>query len=153
SRIAHDTPALRSVQIGDVLLAISGDTVSSHFLSDPAEEVDRIYLGDLPVSDSFTRTEDTGPWTLDVLANDRVNERGEQVTIVSVTQPGAAWLDLLPGIESSMGSVTIAEDGKSLIFTPAEDFFGPVSFSYTVFDAARGLQTATVSIEVEAVPD
>lgn len=153
SRIAHDTPALRSVRVGDVLLTISDDTVSSHFLSDPAEEADRIYLGDLPVRDSFTRTEDTGPWTLDVLANDRLNELGEQATIVAVTQPGARRYGSLPGVENSIGTVSIAEDGKSLVFTPAQDFFGPVSFTYTVFDEGRGLQTATVFIEVQAVPD
>jgi hypothetical protein len=49
--------------------------------------------------------------------------------------------------------VSIAEDGQSLVYTPNENFFGMVSFTYTVFDEVRGFQTAIVTIAVENVTD
>jgi len=49
--------------------------------------------------------------------------------------------------------VEIVDNGRSLAFTPAEDFFGTVTFTYTVFDEVRGEQTATVTVNVENVPD
>lgn len=159
SRVNHDTPALRSVRVGETLLAISGDTVSAHALDDVGQEIDRVYVGDLPRDDSYERTEDTGPWTLDVLTNDRLTEAGEQATIVAVTQPGMpVWnggivlYDAWYG-NQLRGTVEIAEDGKSLLFTPEENSFGTATFTYTVFDAVRGEQTATVTINVEGVPD
>jgi uncharacterized secreted protein with C-terminal beta-propeller domain len=158
TRVNHDSPALRSVRVGDVLLTISDTDVTSHVLSEPTTEADRLYLGDLPQVDQYTKFEDTGPWTLDVLANDRLDDDGEQSTIVSVTQPGSTWNWSLTDFGTlelgmSMGSVAIAEDGKSLVFTPTENFYGSVSFTYTVFDEVRGLQTATVFIAIERVAD
>ncbi|MAT71722.1 MAG: hypothetical protein CMJ58_19620 [Planctomycetaceae bacterium] len=51
------------------------------------------------------------------------------------------------------GTVEIAEDGGSLTFTPRADFAGAVSFTYTVHDALRGDQIATVTVTVTPVDD
>src|SRR5207248_5092956 len=57
--------------------------------------------------------------------------------------------DLDPG----HGSVTVNADG-SFTYTPAANYHGPDSFTYTVTDAAAGESaTQTVSITVTAVTD
>lgn len=42
------------------------------------------------------------------------------------------------------GTVTLAADGRTVNYTPAEDFYGQDSFTYTV----DGMMTATVNVEV-----
>jgi len=50
------------------------------------------------------------------------------------------------------GSVTL--DGfNNVIFTPAPDFFGTASFTYTVKDSQGGLATQTVTVQVDPVND
>ena len=53
------------------------------------EEIDRLYFGSLLASGPVYAHGNSGPWTLDVLANDRLTETGEHATIISVTQPSA----------------------------------------------------------------
>lgn len=53
----------------------------------------------------------------------------------------------------SHGSVAIAADGKSLVYTPVLDYSGPDSFEYCVSDGNGGQDHATVSINVSAVAD
>ncbi|WP_419785369.1 tandem-95 repeat protein [Pseudodesulfovibrio sp.] len=50
------------------------------------------------------------------------------------------------------GEVTIDEHGH-IIFTPAEDYNGPASFTYTVSDGHGGEDTATVTLNITAVAD
>ena len=144
-RIDHDSTVRRSVRIGDALVTISGESIKVHELTDPSVEIAEVYLGDLPRDDQFEVIEDSGPTTLDVRANDRPGNSGEPLPIVSVTQPvrqySYYWLD---GSHESptVGTVEIAADGKSIVFTPAENFFGTATFTYTVFDEVRGMQTA-----------
>ena len=57
---------------------------------------------------------------------------------LSVTAVGAA----------SNGSVTIAANGTHVLYTPALDYTGPDTFSYTISDEAGASSTATVTITV-----
>lgn len=76
--------------------------------------------------------------TLNVLANDTNPDSGEVLTIVSVTQPPAG-----------QGTVSIASDGKSLIYSaPNVEFTGTVQFTYTIDDGTGLTDTATVTLDV-----
>ena len=152
-RIDHDSTVRRSVRIGDALVTISSDCVKVHQLTDPGVLIAEVYVGDLLRFDQFDIVEDSGPTELDVLANDRPGNGGEPLGIVSVTQPiSYNWLG--NGVDpQAVGTVTIAADGRSLVFTPAANFFGTAVFSYTVFDEIRGEQTTNVTVRVDDVPD
>lgn len=61
-----------------------------------------------------------------------------------------------PFIQSVQDAVngTVALDGEgNVVFTPAPDFSGPASFTYTVSDGNGGFATATVAVNVVAVAD
>jgi uncharacterized protein (TIGR03382 family) len=92
------------------------------------------------VDDAFTVAEDSSATTLDVLANDSsAPDTGETLTVTSVTQPSAG------------GTVTLA--GGVVSFTPAPDFNGTTSFTYTISDGNGGTDTATVTMTVTPVND
>ncbi|QDU88199.1 Beta propeller domain protein [Pirellulimonas nuda] len=131
----------RAVRIGESLITVSNNAVYVHNLNSPDEQLGEIYIGRPAWNDSFTLVEDSGANPLDVLANDRPGADGQVLSIDSVTQP------------ASGGVVAIAGDGRSLVFTPADDFTGQATFSYTVLDAVRGQQTASVSVYVQNTPD
>ncbi|HEY0188408.1 MAG TPA: Ig-like domain-containing protein [Cellulomonas sp.] len=73
----------------------------------------------------------------------------------SITVPVPDGLDgsvtITGSTEPSLGTVTVAEDGASLIYT-ASATPGSTSFTWTVTDAARQTATATVSVQVVAPP-
>jgi uncharacterized secreted protein with C-terminal beta-propeller domain len=159
--------ARRSVRVGDALITLSEDYLHVNNLHDVSEHWAEIYLGILPRDDQFSIETGDGAVTLDVLANDREGSDGTKPLIVGVTQPklwswnfwgtinDSAFLGdgVSTGIwvtDRDAGTVTISEDGGSLIFTPAEGFVGTATFTYTVFDELRGEQTATVTITVAA---
>ncbi len=88
--------------------------------------------------DSATVDEDSGPTTIDVLANDQDPDL-EPLAIVSATDPAD-------------GAVTIAGDGQTLTYEPATDFNGTDSFDYTM-ESGGEQATATVSVTVTPVND
>ncbi len=91
--------------------------------------------------DVFNVDEDSTSTMLDVLANDEMNAgtTGE----LTISQVGTA---------DQGGTVEIASDGKSLIYTPAADFFGEETFTYTV-GTSTGALAATVTVQVMPVND
>ena len=163
--VEHKGQARRSIRLGDYLVTISQDTIKVNDLDDVDEQLAELYLGPLPQDDQFTVEEDSLRVVLDVRANDLLAENGEAPLIVGVTQPTEnyywgvsryvqlAVFDPNPLMTEEIGTVEIADDGRSLVFTPNEDFFGTATFKYTVFDEIRGEQVATVTVTVENVPD
>ena len=80
--------------------------------------------------------QNTGPHTIDVLANDSLNgDVNETLTITAVT----------PG--SQNGVVAVSSDGQSVEYTPATGFLGTETFTYTVSDGTS-TDTATVTVTV-----
>jgi VCBS repeat-containing protein len=96
-------------------------------------------VNDAPVavSDSATTDEDAAK-AIAVLANDS-DVDGDALKVSAVTQ-------------GAHGGVAINADG-SLTYTPAADFNGSDSFTYTASDGNGGTATATVSVTVNAVND
>jgi large repetitive protein len=95
-------------------------------------------VNDVPVAgnDSATTTEDA-PVTIPVLANDS-DADGNPLTITSALSPN--------------GTLVINPDG-TISFTPAANFTGPATITYTVSDGNGGTATATVTVNVTPVND
>ena len=88
------------------------------------------------VTDTATATEDAGGQAILVLNNDTTGpDAGESLTVSTVTQ----------GLH---GTVTIAADGKSVVYTPAPNFAGPDQFIYTISDGNGGTASAAVVVTV-----
>ncbi len=92
--------------------------------------------GPSAADDSATTTEDV-PLTIQPVGND-ADPDGDALAVTAVSAP-------------AHGVVVLAAGGVT--YTPAADFAGIDSFTYTVADAKGETATATVSITVEAVAD
>ncbi len=98
-------------------------------------------VDDAPVAgDDTAATDEDTPLVLTpaaLLANDG-DADGDALAIASVQ-------DAVNG--------TVALVGGSVVFTPAPDYNGPASFTYTVSDGNGGTRTATVQVDVRPVVD
>lgn len=92
------------------------------------------------VNDAATVAEDSTANSVAVLSNDTVNVSGTTLSIASVQTTSAQG-----------GTVSIS--GSSLLYTPAANFNGTDTFTYVVQDQTGTQQTATVSVNVQAVND
>ncbi|MDD9194513.1 cadherin domain-containing protein [Aliivibrio sp. S3MY1] len=91
-------------------------------------------------NDSFSAQEDK-PFVIslqDLLGNDSDLD-DDLLSLISITNP-------------SSGSAIINSDGE-IEFTPAPNFSGEVTFDYTISDGKGGSDTATVTINIDAVAD
>jgi VCBS repeat-containing protein len=88
------------------------------------------------VDDDVTTDEDTAV-LINVLAND-TDAEGDTLTITEVTQPANGTAQII---------------GNQILYTPADDFNGTDSFTYTIFDGFDGFDTATVNLIVNGVND
>lgn len=95
------------------------------------------------VNDTFNHNEDSTNNTLNPLANDTVT--GGSASELVITAVGAT---------SNGGTVTVASDGKTLVYTPAANYNGLETFTYTIRRGASGpTTTATVNVQVQPVND
>jgi hypothetical protein len=60
-RVQHDGTIRRSVRIGDVLYAISENTVTAHPITDPATLIAKVHFGQEPVGVSLLNAEEDDP--------------------------------------------------------------------------------------------
>jgi len=96
-------------------------------------------INDAPtaVNDLAATNEDTAV-TIAVLANDKDPDVGDSMTLVSVSN-------------AQHGS--LAMSGSNVVYTPAANYNGADSFTYTMKDAAGVASTATVNVTVNPVSD
>ncbi|MEO1524730.1 MAG: Ig-like domain-containing protein, partial [Planctomycetota bacterium] len=106
-------------------------TVTVNTANDPPTAVD----------DAFTIDEDTSEDEYDVLGNDTRDADNESFVIDSVGTP------------SQGGSARISADGLQFFYTPAPNFFGTETVSYSIRDTGGGLATGNVTFTVSAVND
>ena len=91
------------------------------------------------IDDIFNFDEDTTNITLDVLANDSsLSGSTSNLTITSISP--------------QIAGVSIASDGKSLLYSPALNFNGEINFSYTLSDGVDD-QTADVTVQIHPIND
>ncbi|RMF40028.1 MAG: tandem-95 repeat protein, partial [Planctomycetota bacterium] len=139
--------------VGNAGLRLEGadETGNDILLFDVNEPIplSKVQLGSLPLTvganfqvadDTFNFDEDTGPHTLDVLSNDTVTGT-TTLTIVAVGTPTAG------------GQVSVASDGLSVQYTPAANFNGTETFTYTVRNNLGVEGTATVTLQITDVND
>jgi len=88
--------------------------------------------------DTLKTQEDAPVATIDVLAND-TDVDGDRLVVINATQ-------------GKNGSVTIGAD-STLAYTPARNFSGTDTFTYTLSDGKGGSGTAAVGVTVEPVND
>ncbi len=105
------------------------------------------------VGDSDTAAEDSGVINLDVLANDLPN-LGEEATLETVSSPLEG--DAIVAIND--GGTPGDKTDDTIDVAPADDFFGPISFTYAISDTAGvvndpAVATATVTINITPVND
>ncbi|GIW98701.1 MAG: peptidyl-prolyl cis-trans isomerase [Pirellulaceae bacterium] len=149
--LAEITFRAKAVGNTGLRLDAADDTGNDVLLFDVDEPISqtRVQLGALDLGvgadfqvadDLFNFDEDTGPHTLDVLANDVV-QGTTTLTIVAVGTP------------SGGGQVSITNNGASLQYTPAANFSGQEVFTYTVANQDGVQDTATVTVQVADVND
>jgi len=97
-------------------------------------------------NDSASTNEDTAV-TVDVLANDTFENAGRAITAVN----GSAITAGGPAVAVSNGTVSLNAAGQ-LTFTPAANYNGTTSFTYTVTSGGVN-ETATATITVAAIND
>jgi hypothetical protein len=97
---------------------------------------------DTPVAsdDAAEAAEDGGSYLISVLANDS-DVDGDTLSVTAISQGSAD------------GTVAIAMDGTAVIYTPAANFNGTETFTYTVGDGNGGTDAATVTVHVAGVND
>ncbi len=100
-------------------------------------KVNEVNVAPVAADDAATVNEDSGPNAIPVLANDMDGD-GDTLTVTAVTQ-------------GTHGTVAIA--GGTVEYTPAADYFGTDSFTYTVSDGNGGTDSAIVTITVVGVND
>ena len=103
-------------------------------------------VDDSPINgnDVFDVVEDT-PTTLNVLANDDID---------TITNSNLEFLDVIAIATDPMhGSVSIASDSKSILYTPDLDNNEADSFTYTMQSTNGATATFTVSINITPVND
>jgi len=100
---------------------------------------------DLPTANDdiiTTVTEDSSNVALDLLANDTAApDENETLSIVFITQ----------GTQG--GTVALSGTGEFVLYTPAADFDGTDTFTYTIRDSSGGEDTATVAVNLQAASD
>jgi VCBS repeat-containing protein len=93
-------------------------------------------------NDTFNVNEDAQNFTLNPLANE-------------IIEPGSGNVLTITGVGSrdKGGSVQVAGDGKSLLYTPAANFNGTETFTYTVTNQLGETSTATITVQVQPQND
>lgn len=94
------------------------------------------------VNDVFTINEDAPVNSYNVVAND-VDRFGTSRGIISVTQP----------VEGGTVSFDGVGTAQTIRFTPAANYNGPVTFTYTIRNNINDVATGTVTMNVTAVND
>lgn len=88
-------------------------------------------------NDTFTTSKNTSANFINVLQNDSVApDTGETLTVASV------------GSGSQSGTITVATNGTGVLYTPAANFVGTETFTYTLRDSSGDTSTATVTVTV-----
>jgi hypothetical protein len=91
--------------------------------------------------DNPTVAEDSGANVINVRANDSDPDAGDSFTVTAVNTAG------------TQGAVQITNSGADVTYTPASNYNGADSFTYTITDSHGATATATVNLTVSAVND
>ena len=132
-------------QGGGNLVEVTSPVNTLHFMvygsGDPSTTGALVEAPPVAQSDAFSVSEDSAATPLAVLSNDRSDpDPLEVLTLTAITQP-------------ANGSASITGGGTGVSYTPAANFNGSDSFTYTITDEHGGSATATVNVTVTPVND
>ncbi|MCA9140285.1 MAG: tandem-95 repeat protein [Planctomycetales bacterium] len=119
-------------------------TVSDGQLTDTVTATVTVTSADPPptaVADTFNVNEDTIETSYDILQNDLTDVDNQTFVITAVGTPSAG------------GSVRISTDGLTFFYTPAANFNGTETVSYTIRDTGGGVSTGAITFNVAAIND
>lgn len=95
-----------------------------------------------PANDTYTINEDSGANSFAVLTND-TDPNGDALVISAITQ----------GTHGSVSTTPALPNGNTIIYTPAANFFGSDTFTYTVKDPGGLTATAVITVNITDVND
>ena len=95
----------------------------------------------LAQTDSFSVDEDSTGNVLDVLANDNSPDSNTELLVTAVGTP------------TQGGIATIATDQKSILYSPAPDYFGTEAFTYTISAGSSGSDDGVVLMTIADIAD
>ena len=123
----------------DIFTYVADDGISSSNIATVTITVNNVD-DDPPVAVDDTPTADEDvPLNIDVLGNDS-DPDGDTLSILSVTVPDQGG--------------AVVNNGTDVTYTPASDFYGVETFSYTVTDGTAGDErSATVTVTVNSIND
>ena len=130
---------LQTSVVRRLLLSVSDGTTTSQ---PTTVTVNVSAVNDAPVAnpDTLDATEDTAvTYTAAQLLGNDTDDDGNPLTIVAVT--------------SGVGGTAVFNPDGTVTFTPAANFNGEASFTYTVSDGTTTSQPATVTVNVSPVND
>jgi len=149
--------------VGSTTLTMTSNDQGNTGSGGPQQDQDQVVINVVPpvkpfaLNDTFTFAEGSGPQTLNVLANDLVND-GASPLLVSFTQPPAGQGTVSRDDRGTPGDLS----DDRLIYTPPgdPDFFTPdsvppITFTYAMNETngSGSDVTATVTIRITNVPD
>ncbi|WP_404309990.1 tandem-95 repeat protein [Neorhodopirellula lusitana] len=117
------------------------DTVSVTVTVNPSDDPPTAVADSFPVSGGAAINEDSAQASYDVLANDTTDADNQAFVIEQLGTP------------SNGGTVSIGNNGTTLLYQPAANFNGTETVTYTIRDTGGGLATTTVTFDVTAVND
>jgi len=103
------------------------------------------------VDDNYITPEDT-PLSVNVLTENDSDADGDDLVIDAVALSDGTIIPLGVATEIPQGTLTVNSDG-STFFEPSLNFFGSLTFGYTLSDGEGGIDVATVTIDVTPVND
>ncbi len=123
---------------------------------DPTFQLDLINNNPTAEADANITTLEDTPITINVLENDTETDSGDSLTVTMVgslaIDDGGQITAILPET-SQGGTLEVSEDGKSITYTPAVNYFGEDSFFYLIKDSKGSVANAEVAINVTSVDD
>ena len=163
--IDGDTLSYSWTQTDGTSVSLSNDAIAGPTFTAPDVESSEILTFELTVSDGTLSSTDTVDITVDNVAPDNnaptavddtaTVQEDTEITILVLsndTDADGNTLRITDTTEPSNGDVTI-NTGANVTYTPAQDYNGEDSFTYTISDGNGGTDTATVTVTVTPVND
>jgi VCBS repeat-containing protein len=145
--------AIQQLGTGETLtdtIVISTQDGTTHEIGAVITGVNDAPVGNYDSTGDVSNTVDTLILVSSLLAND-TDVEGDSFTLTGIED-----MPISPGnqVSVSHGTITLSQDGTTLIFSPQIGYVGPTSFTYTVSDGENeGTGTVALQLSAQAIDD